>query len=519
LAVGFCKYYPFRLYLEASMRLGRSLALSVVVLLASSSLVRAEGAAEFDVGDQGGTNDDLDQRLSQATVLYVDILSGNDEQICWRGNGSVTVFRPEPNQAMQVGGTITNGNCVAAVNGVNGAYLINPASDQNNGTEWDIRVCPKTSGGNPVTAANCFNNGLNLERLGRLWSYNWRFITNDSVANRFTALYANNGSVYAIVPGGGADLDAVIEMRMRGVSGAEYQLFANTIGPEEDTSPFARVGRSVPKDDHRVTPSLPLYLNPPEVADYDWETPVVTDVLLDSSCGPRIVQGAAAGTITFNSNVVGQYVVVCDVDDNSVYDFASQTDFSSFGSASVGSNTIMWNGQNNAGMNAMEGTYDCIVRLNVGEFHYTADDIETSYPGIRMFRVEPDKTTRTPIRMFWDDSDIPLDAEAMPNGAQIARAPVPQGLDPQSDATAAAPFYFDTGTPTGNARAWGNFNASGHGNETFLDQFAAADTAISDPISVRVLATGSDSDDDGLTNERECTLGADPTTRTATATG
>ncbi|HKU44607.1 MAG TPA: hypothetical protein VJR89_40885, partial [Polyangiales bacterium] len=454
-------------------------------MLASSNTVVAEGSADLDAADTlpGSAND---QALTQTTTLYVD-LNGTTEQICWRGNGSLQIY--QPNGTTAVGAAIANNNCRDGVNGVDGAYVVDMLSDQNIGTEWDIRVCDKT-----VTGANCRTVDAN-EKLGRLWSYNWIFEENTSFAeNR-----SNNGSVYALVSGGGPNRDAVIEMQMRGVSGAQYSLKANTIGPQQTDN--TRVGRSVPEAGHKVIPTVPLYLNLPAKAQLNWLPPEITSVTLMSSCGGRVLQGGTPGTISFNGNVTGQYVLICDVDKNSVYDFAASTDFSSFGDAVVGANTVNWNGTTNAGGNASPGQYQCVVRLNVGEFHYDAEDIETSYPGIRMFRVEQDRTTRTGIPMFWDDSGVTADGENMPNSQASPNASPALGLAPGAYSDAASAFFYmggDTSMPVGNARAWGNYDADGKGNNAFLDQFASADSVQSTPFSVTVLGSMADADSDGL---------------------
>jgi outer membrane protein OmpA-like peptidoglycan-associated protein len=510
---GILQEYHFRLP-GGLMRLSYGFALSLSVLLGSSTIVHAEGSAEFDVADGAG-NYRHDQALTNATQLFVDILDGTDEQICWNGTGNLTLSRPDGTNV----GAIADGACRDAVDGVSGAYQIALGSNQTRGNsmnmnstfgEWDVRVCAKS-----VSTANCLTT-MNNERLGRLWSYNWKV----SNPNLYSNAYSINGSVYAIVPGGQTGHDAVIEMQMRGVCGADYSISANTIGPENSTAPNARIGRSTPKANAQVTPSLRLYLNPPAVAQYNWISPMITNVVLAPSCGTGIVQDGSPGSISFTSNVSGQYVVICDVNKDTVFDFASQTDFSSFGAAVAGTNMISWDGKTNAGTNAPPDDYQCLVRLNVGEFHYDADDIETAYPGIRMFRVESDKTMRTPIEMFWDDSDIATDNSTMNGmaGQFSPDSPPALGLNPAAYGDASAPFYYIGGTsmgemtsmPTGNARAWGDFDGDGKGNNTFLDQFAAAETAISAPFIVSVFSSTSDADNDGLTSARECMLGADP---------
>ena len=464
----------------------------------------AEGSAELDAGDTGGMGSLAhDQALDDQAVFYVDILDGSNEKICWTGTGSLTVYQPNGSTVVDtINGTgMAAGRCTNAASGVNGAYLLELGSQQVVGTEWDVRVCPQTA-----TNTECLNNDAN-EQLGRLWSQRWDFDRNPTADSGYGAQYANNGSFYAIVPGGEPARDAVVELRMQGVSGYWYELAANSIGPE--TAMGARVGRSVPVAGHQITPEFPLYLNPPAIAGYNWLTPMITDVMLAPACGTSVVTGVAPGEISFGSNVIGQYVVICDVDEDGIYDFANPNDFSSFGDAVQGTNVISWDGTENDGDTAAEGTYNCIVRLNVGEFHYIAQDIETAYPGARMYRVNADRS-RAPIPMFWDDNDVQANDLNMPNGQPSPVAPIPDGLNPGAYANAAAPFYFMGMTPTGNARAWGNNTANGKGNNAFLDTFAAADSVTSTPFQISVISGGGDADGDGLTSDRECAIGSDP---------
>jgi hypothetical protein len=468
-----------------------------LICAAATQRARAEGSAELDARDDDTVHDEHDQRLRPDTPLQVDILNpgGDLERICWNGDGDLDVFLagddPDDDSAWI---ELTPGNCTAALTEA-GVYPLRVLEAQGLGTEWDIRVCG--------TTGDCLGDDDN-ERLGRLWSSAWHFTT-----GLFAEARSINASVYAVVPGGAADRDAVIEMSMDGVSGQDYRLFANSVGPR--TSGGDRVGRSTLEADHEVEPEFPIYLNPPEAAGYDWLEPVVSAVDVTPSCGSGVVQDSSPGSIGFRSNVEGQYVVICDLDEDGIFDFASDDDFSSFGSASIGENSAEWDGSTNGGQNVEPGDYACVIRLNVGEFHFLAEDIETSFPGFRMYRLDADRSTRTPIRMFWDDGAVPTDPQSMPNAEASPAAPEPDGLDPGSIDDAASAFYFDaSGAPQGNARGWGQFDPDSKGNNAFIDTFAAADSATSAPIMVPVVSADGDSDDDGLMNGRECTLGADP---------
>lgn len=456
----------------------------------------AEGSAELDIADTP-SNDANDQAVDGSTVLHVDIVDAANEKLCYRGNNTnLDIYRPAPNESTLVASLVT-GACTDLIAGVDGAYLVDIGS-QTIGIPWDVRVCAR---GTPD--AQCSSDG-SYELRGRLFSYDWSFQANA----QYIDARSINGSVYAIVPGGATGRDAVIEMQMRGVSGARYHLRANGKGPETDAA--ARIGRSAPTAGNRVTPQYPLYLNPPAVAKYDWLAPSIQQVSVTPSCGSGVVVGRAPGTIRFQSNLVGQYVLICDVNRDGVYDLAASGDFSSFGTTALGENQVSWDGKTKGGSDAAPGTYSCVVRLDVGEFHYIAEDIETAFPGIRMFRLEADRSTRTPLAMFWDDTLVPVDPEAMPNGQQSPASPTELGLDPGAYAAASQPFSFDGSMAQGNARAWGNFNADGKGNDNFLDQFSSAASTESAPFSIMVVARDTDEDADGLTNARECELGSDP---------
>jgi hypothetical protein len=481
------------------MRVFRRLVVVLALIgMAGTSRVRAEGSAELDARDNLADHDEHDQVLQEDTPLQVDILNpgGDPERICWDGKGNLAVFLPgdEP-EADAAWIELTPGTCMLEELSETGVYPLRVLETQELGTEWDIRVCGATG--------DCLGDDDN-ERLGRLWSKAWHFNADEYVEGR-----SIDASVYAIVPGGAADRDAVIEMSMEGVSGRDYRVFANSVGPRKLGG--ARVGRSTLAADHEVEPGFPIYINPPEAAGYDWIEPVVSRVEVSPSCGSGVVLDSSPGSIGFRSNVEGQYVVICDLDADGIFDFASSDDFSSFGDAEVGVNTAEWDGTTNGGQNVEPGDYECVIRLNVGEFHFIADDIETSFPGFRMYRLDADRSTRTPIRMFWDDAAVPTDPQSMPNGEAAADAPEADGLDPGSIDDPPSAFYYDgDGAPHGNARAWGEFDYDGKGNDVFLDTFAAADSVTSTPLVIAVVSRDGDSDADGLKNGRECELGADP---------
>src|SRR5690606_32932676 len=95
-------------------------------------------------------------------------------------------------------------------------------------------------------------------------------------------------------------------------------------------------------------------------------------------------------SFTFESNVEGTYHLMCDLDENGVFDIAGGTDLIILADAVPGTNQFQWNGVDAAGQPVAPGTYDCRVDLATGEFHFVGDDIETCYEGIRIYKVTKD---------------------------------------------------------------------------------------------------------------------------------
>jgi outer membrane protein OmpA-like peptidoglycan-associated protein len=467
-------------------------------MLTCPALALAEGSAELDVGDVTGVHQANDQAVSMVTVLRADVVDASGEKICWQGSGTLTVSRPDNGATLD---SLATGECVATPAGVTGAFPLLLSRSQVRGVRWDVRVC-----GASTSDSTCLSDA-GAEQKGRLWSTEWQFLEN---AGQYTSDLSVNGSVYALVSGGAPARDAVVELHMRGLSGASYELRANSTGTL--TTAGERVGRSVPDAGHTMRAEYRMYLSPPALAQYNWIHPEVTNATLAPTCGAGLLLGGAAASVRFASNAEGSYRFICDADKDGSYAFGAATDYSALGSAINGTSTVTWNGKNNAGANVPPGDYRCVVRVNVGEFHYVPHDVETAYPGIRMFRVESDKATRTAIAMFWDDREIAPDTEPMNNvpGQFSPDFPPALGLLPGSYGAASEPYYLSGTTPSGNARAWGNFNLTSKGNDAFLDQFAAADTAQSEALTISVMLDTGDADADGLTNARECTIGTNP---------
>lgn len=432
---------------------------------------RAEGSAQI------GENQGL-----VAQTLFLDIVNSSVETIRWRGIGTLRVEDPAGNLVTTLAqpAPLPAGPSIATLPAnTNGAYRVTLSAPQPG--LWDIAV------GNPVQVG------------GRLFSPNWSFNT-----GTYAAATALDASFYAITRGGGgATTDAVLEVRFAGMQGFEYQVLANSVGVEDAN------GRSVPiAADTAVTLEYPLYLAPPTIARYNAINPTVTNFAFRSdtlgTCNV-VVPGAAAGRFTFSTNATANYQIQCDLDRNGVFDPTSPLDLTLSGPTVAGNNTVLWDGLNNLGVAVPTGSYSCRVRVNVGEFHFVAVDIETAFHGMRMFEVDS-AGARRGLDMYWDDTLVQPTDVLMPNGQVSLISPGVNGLASGAPGAAAV---VNT-----NARGWGNYNNNGtsKGNNAALDTWTYSRTTLSAPITVRTIAATLDTDNDGLVDVAEiCTFGTDPT--------
>jgi LruC domain-containing protein len=441
--------------------------------LATPGLAHAEGAAEL-------TNaSGIQQSLRAGATLYVDIL-GYAEGISWTGDGNLEVYAEDGTLIT----TLASGQSTGAIGVLQTVRLV-VLSKQSTSAAWDISVSnPSISG-------------------GRLYGYNWIFDLGS-----FAATHSTYASFYARVPGGTPGTDAVIELKLDGLSGYIYDLSANRVGVD---GPDA--GRSVSEATGSVTPEYPLYLNPPADAVYASVTPTIAGFGYEGSSNPAVsdggeltecdslLPGVQTGHFVFTTNVEGTYNLICDVDGDSEYE-RNGDDLLLIGATAPGENQIPWDGSLTGGATAAAGDYACSLQINVGEFHYVARDIETSYQGMRIFEYDP-VNGRTPLNMFWDDSERQSTAVLMPNGQVGLEFSPAGGMDPGP--------YADPAVANTNARAWGEFAGSGKGNQSLLDTYAYARSSTNTIITVGVADGTTDSDADGATDyEEECVLGTDP---------
>lgn len=442
-----------------------------ILLLGLATPAYAEGTAELNTT----------QALRAGTVLYLDIIDADLESIAWQGSGTLALSAPDGTSI----GVLSDGeDSGSLVSYGTGAYQAIVGSNQIVYQTWDVSVLGQTAAG------------------GRLFSYDWRFN-----AGAFSEARATNASFYAVVPGGGVGQSSVIELQLNGLAGYVYDINANRTGVD---GPDA--GRSVNLSGNSVTPEFPIYLAPPSASNYSASSPDIFEFAFvggssvdanGAATDPcnQVVPGGNPGEFQFTTNTIGTSHVQCDIDGDGTFNAVGGTDLLLVGTTVIGLNSIAWDGTV-GGEGVAVGTYDCQVRVNVGEFHYVGADIETSYPGMRLYEVHADEN-RSPLTMYWNDSAVQGAAQSMPNGQT--------GLEDSGADGIFSDAYTVSADANVNARAWGNWNSGGKGNQRYLDTYTWLASSESAEINVAAVDPNVDSDGDGAGDfEESCVFGTDP---------
>ncbi len=426
----------------------------VVLTLGASGVAHAEGSLDLPQVDF----------LMPQSAVYVDVLRDASEVIVYTGDADVDVIRPDGTAA----GTFHSGD------------TINP--DQSGAwrfvwsariAHWDLSV-PSATG-------------------GRLWSDDWRF---DS--SSFGPSSALNRSFYALVNGGSSDRDGVIEIKAEGLGGYLYRVEASNRGL------LSAPGRSVPDVGQGYHGNLAVYIRPPESASLNPLTPTIqnVDFSVDAGSCTAMAPGLYDGAFTFDSNVEGAWHLVCDLDGDGVFNVAGDEDLHLTGAATNGANRVTFDGKDQFGDTLATGTYDCRVSLSVGELHYVVRDMETLYPGVRLFEYQGGNTRRG-LSMFWNDAAVAAGDVLLPNGEASLVTSGAAGLSSGA--------YNQPTDPNGNSRAWGNFSGASKGNNAWMDTFTWLGLATSGTLTMEVVDGTVDGDGDTLFDVQEtCVTGTDP---------
>ena len=288
-------------------------------------------------------------------------------------------------------------------------------------------------------------------------------------------------------------------MQALGLSGFDWSLAANGVGITGANA------RSVPSSGASFTPDFPIYVNPPSIASYVIPTPTVSQAAFVGDGGllcNQIAPGYSLGAFELVTSVDGVAHVVCDLNADGAFDITSDADLHLQAPVTTGTNAVAWDGTDNVGNNVATGSYSCRALITVGEFHYVARDVETSYEGFRLFLLDS-AGNRTGLDMYWNDAAVQSADVTMANG-QL-------GLESSGASGMNSGGYSDNVSPNVNARSWGNFDSTSKGNNAYLDTYTFANSVWSDPFAMQVVDGTLDDDADLLTNiEETCEVGTDP---------
>ncbi|KNC52633.1 Na-Ca exchanger/integrin-beta4 [Thecamonas trahens ATCC 50062] len=384
--------------------------------------------------------------------MYTHIRNAG-ERIQWSGSGKLSVHSPvddsllvQLNSGQQHTTTMT------------GHYRLALSNDQTG--SWDIDT--RTSGGASIN--------------GRLWSTNWRLN-----AGSFSG--ATDASFYS--PFTSTLGDKIVEARFEGLAGYIYSVFATTDGIFTNSPTWKSIGKS----GHGVNPALALYLAPPEAITVSENIPFVTDTALEyvsATCHDNVLscqastQNLVIPRIVFSTGSTGKYSVICDLNGDGGYDFISDSDIRLDGISAIGQNVIVWDGRDGGGNLVNPGNYSCKVFVYVAQIHFPLDDVETVYPGLRLFSIAPDGISKLGLYMFWDDSLVSYTPVLMPNGEYSIDTP------PDTLAGMFAGDYADPFNPNVNSRAWGKFQSASKGNNAYINTFSLVERNSSDPFIIEI---------------------------------
>ena len=450
------------------------MATGLVGAVVGATTAHAEGSAQLGING----------RVQTDTALRIDVLDPLVERIGWRGAGTLTVVAPDGVTPVAV---LESGQQTGALDAFGaGAYRLALSNPQGAGglpADWDVGIFGADGNARPVDG-------------GRLYSAQWNITTGDRSEPR-----ALDTSFFALVPGGAPETDAVVEVQFSGVNGNFHRIGMNGTGVDGRTD-----GRSGPENSG-YTPVFPLYLTPPTLRIGGAIDPTLTNFSFATLPGApdaetcRAALAGSGGFFQFETNAAARYRIVCDTDGSGTADFTDPDDLLLIGATVAGANIVGWDGSQN-GLEVPVGTYACEVFVANGELHFLGQDIETAFPGIRIY--ESTDAAPRPLSMFWDDSQLPDPDVRMPDGEFGLATSGPNGvLSGPRAANAQANV---------DARSWGDYSADGkRGGNEVTDTYAFSRASERQQFVLDVVRPGDDRDADGLSDLFEsCRLGTNP---------
>ena len=401
---------------------------------------------------QAGLNQPLREFASSGYPQKVDVVTAGEVinvSLCGSDNAdtvSVTILDPSDVVVYSSGTVANNVDCadpfsapltspiryVTTISGVFTIQLEN-ISGGSNIRRFDITVTPDiATNPNPGSAG------------GRLWALGWMYDT-----GTFDVGDATDADYYALVPGGRVATNYVWKLDLNLFSGYVYTLVANDLGAN---SPYS--GYSIPTASGSITAKYPQYLNYPVIAEpHPIDPPVlsggfvfVDDAGQDYAISPGVTGGVQdSGNFEFTSDIAGTYAITIDTNSDGVYGAGDKL---LLGNMVVGLNQVPWDGTDINGATLAVGQYGVNLQARLGEYHFVANDAETSgggfSNGLTIFLANSDGSV-VDTRVYWDDETYLAGASVLPSGEMAS-------------------------TPAGK-HSWGDFTSIGLGNNSYMDTY------------------------------------------------
>ena len=290
---------------------------------------------------------------------------------------------------------------------------------------------------------------------GRLWALQWGFN-----AGSYEEQAATDADYFPLVPGGRPGTNYVWKLDLNKFAGYVYVLRANDLGVDAPNS-----GYSVPTSGNSVTPKFPIYLNYPLVAHPRPTDPPVIDGFRfidsdgqDHAISPGVTAGVQdSGVFEFTADTDGTYSII--IDSNLDGQFGAGDKLLLGNVTAGGLQQVPWDGTGPDGNTLPVGNYPARLQLRLGEYHFIAEDAETSggnVDGLTIYLANSDGSVQD-TRVYWDDATFLGGGTTLPDGALSS-------------------------TPAGH-HTWGDFTGDSIGNLAFIDTYVYGLTSASTALT------------------------------------